>query len=91
MLTEKEKGILDKTEDAIARKLDEVLESKEPIQDTTLSVVMDGIRIIDRIRLMRGGRYVHSDTSIQKDQPGQGLEGIIARAKERPQGRKGRQ
>ena len=86
MLTEKEKGILDKTEDAIARKLDEVLESKEPIQDTTLSVVMDGIRIIDRIRLMRG-----EDTSIQKDQPGQGLEGIIARAQERPQGRKGRQ
>ena len=62
MLTEKEKGILDKTEDAIARKLDEGLESKEPIQDTTLSVVMDGIRIIDRIRLMRG-----EDTSIQKD------------------------
>lgn len=54
MLTEKEKGILDKTEDAIARKLDEVLESKEPIQDTTLSVVMDGVRILDRIRLMRG-------------------------------------
>ena len=62
MLTEKEKGILDKTEDAIARKPDEVLESKEPIQDTTLSVVMDGIRISDRIRLMRG-----EDTSIQKD------------------------
>ncbi len=60
MLTEKEKGILDKTEDAIARKLDEVLESKEPIQDTTLSVVMDGVRILDRIRLMRG-----EDTSIQ--------------------------
>lgn len=67
MLTEKEKGILDKTEDAIARKLDEVLESKEPIQDTTLSVVMDGVRIIDRIRLMRGGR---GDTSI-RIQPGQ--------------------
>ena len=67
MLTEKEKGILDKTEDAIARKLDEVLESKEPIQDTTLSVVMDGIRIIDRIRLMRGKirpfRYIHSERS----------------------------
>ena len=74
MLTEKEKGILDKTEDAIARKLDEVLESKEPIQDTTLSVVMDGVRIIDRIRLMRG-----EDTSIQihpfrKISPGRGLE-----------------
>lgn len=67
MLTEKEKGILDKAEDAIARKLDEVLESKEPIQDTTLSVVMDGVRIIDRIRLMRG-----EDTST-RIQPGQWL------------------
>ena len=81
MLTEKEKGILDKTEDAIARKLDEVLESKEPIQDTTLSVVMDGVRIIDRIILMR-----EEDTSI-RIQPGRELERIMARA----QGRKGRQ
>lgn len=63
MLTEKEKGILDKTEDAISRKLDEILESKEPIPDATLSVAMDGIRILDRIRLMRG-----EDTPIQKDQ-----------------------
>lgn len=62
MLTEKEKGILDKTEDAISRKLDEILESKEPIPDATLSVAMDGIRILDRIRLMRG-----EDTSIQRD------------------------
>lgn len=63
MLTEKEKGILYKTEDAISRKLDEILESKEPIPDATLSVAMDGIRILDRIRLMRG-----EDTPIQKDQ-----------------------
>lgn len=62
MLTKKENDILDKTEDAISRKLDEILGSNDPIPDATLAVVMDGIRILDRIKLMRG-----EDTSIQRD------------------------
>ncbi len=62
VLTEKENSILDKAEDAILRKLNESLDSVEPLTDSCFETLMDGIRTLDRVC-----RIKYSQTPIQKD------------------------
>ena len=53
MLSDKEKSILDKAEDAILRKFDTEMQSGIPMSDATFESLMDGIRTLDRICRMK--------------------------------------
>lgn len=64
MLSDKEKSILDKAEDAILRKFDTEMQSGIPMSDATFESLMDGIRTLDRICRMKYQQTSHSDRSV---------------------------
>ena len=53
MLTEKENSILEKTEDAILKRVTELLERETPMSDSEFESILDGARVLDRICRMR--------------------------------------
>lgn len=68
MFTEKENSILDKAEDAILRKFEEALDSSEPLSEAQFAILMDGVRVLDRVCRMKYGVYpgngVHPDNPV---------------------------
>ena len=63
MLSEKEKNILDKAEDAILKRLCDCLDSAKPITADEFETLMDGVRVVDRICRMKYQHFSHSDKS----------------------------
>ena len=49
MLTEKENSILEKAEDAILKRITDLLERETPMSDSEFETIMDGVRTVDRI------------------------------------------
>ena len=47
----------------ILRKFDECLSSQEPITDATFKSLMDGVRVLDRIRRMNDQQVSQSERS----------------------------
>ncbi len=53
MLTKKENSILEKTEDAILRRVSDLLERETSMSDSEFESIMDGVRVLDRICRMK--------------------------------------
>ena len=60
----KENSILSRAEDAILRRLEECMDSPEPISTSDFGSLIDGIQMMDRICRMMDQQGSHSDKSV---------------------------
>lgn len=67
MLTEKENRILSKGEDVILRRFEECLSAPEPLSNSDFEALLDGIRVLDRVRRVRERHGFQQEASLKKE------------------------